>query len=96
MKNPIAADVAALEAGRDRLAQDIATIAGEAADTLKDAGGAQLRRAQDALTAARVAVRRRSRGAIDATGEYVNDHPWQALGLAALVGALAGLLLMRR
>jgi ElaB/YqjD/DUF883 family membrane-anchored ribosome-binding protein len=62
MKHPIATEVAALEAGRARLAQDIAAV----------------------------------RDAADRTGGYVNDHPWRAIGLAAVAGLLAGVLLARR
>jgi ElaB/YqjD/DUF883 family membrane-anchored ribosome-binding protein len=74
MKNPIASEVAALEAGRARLAQDISAVANQAAGLLKGAGG----------------------DAVDRTGAYVNDHPWRALGLAAVAGVLAGVLLARR
>jgi ElaB/YqjD/DUF883 family membrane-anchored ribosome-binding protein len=96
MKHPIATDTATLEAGRARLAQDIAAIASESADLLKDAGAANLRRAQDALSAARVAIRNRGSNAADVTTGYVNAHPWYAIGIAACAGAVAGLLLARR
>jgi ElaB/YqjD/DUF883 family membrane-anchored ribosome-binding protein len=42
----------------------------------------------DALDRAKVAAR--------ATDEYVRDNPWQALGVAAAVGVLIGLLMSRR
>jgi ElaB/YqjD/DUF883 family membrane-anchored ribosome-binding protein len=96
MNHPIAADTTALEAGRVRLAQDIATIAAESADLLKDAGATSLRRAQDALSAARAAIRNGGSDAADVTSDYVKAHPWYAIGIAACAGALAGLLLARR
>jgi ElaB/YqjD/DUF883 family membrane-anchored ribosome-binding protein len=96
MKHQITTDLANLDASRARLAQDIATIAGEAADLLKNASGHNLRRAQEALTRAHAAIRSGSSDAAEATGDYVDAHPWQAIGLAAFVGVLAGVLFARR
>ena len=31
-----------------------------------------------------------------ATDDYVHDHPWQAIGIAAAIGFAAGLLMNRR
>ena len=31
-----------------------------------------------------------------ATDDYVHDHPWQAIGIAAAVGVVVGLLMNRR
>ena len=87
---------AALEASRARLAQDIAAIAAEAAELLKDTSGHNLRRAQEALAKARTAIRNGAKEAAQTTGEVVQSHPLQALGIAAAVGLLAGALLARR
>lgn len=87
---------AALEAGRARLAQDIAAIAAEAAELLKDTSGHNLRRAREAVAKASAAIRGGAREAAQTTGEVVQSHPLQALGMAAAVGLLAGLLLARR
>ncbi len=38
----------------------------------------------------------RSKEAARATDEYVHDHPWQAVGVAAGVGFLLGMLIARR
>jgi hypothetical protein len=55
-----------------------------------------LRRAQEALTRAHAAIRSGSSDAAEATGEFVDAHPWQAIGLAAFAGLLAGVLFARR
>ena len=38
----------------------------------------------------------RAKVAARATDDYVHEHPWQAVGIAAAVGLVAGLLLNRR
>lgn len=94
--NDQATTQAALDASRARLAQDIAAIAAEAAELLKDTSGHNLRRAQEALARARGAIRSGASEAAQTTGEVVQSHPLQALGIAAAVGLLAGVLLARR
>jgi ElaB/YqjD/DUF883 family membrane-anchored ribosome-binding protein len=41
-------------------------------------------------------LRRHAREAVTATDDFVHDSPWQAVGIAALVGALVGILVTRR
>ena len=38
----------------------------------------------------------RAKVAARATDDFVHDHPWQAIGAAAAIGFVAGLLLNRR
>ena len=38
----------------------------------------------------------RAKDAARATDDYVHDNPWQAIGVAAVVGFVAGLLMNRR
>ncbi len=38
----------------------------------------------------------RAKEAARATDDYVHDHPWQAIGIAAAVGLAVGLLINRR
>ncbi|MBI3068979.1 MAG: DUF883 domain-containing protein [Betaproteobacteria bacterium] len=60
-------------------------------------------KAQQALQAARAAVARaeaaateQAKLAAEATDQYVQDNPWTAIGIAAGVGLLIGLLVGRR
>lgn len=41
-------------------------------------------------------LRRQARQAATTADDYVHDNPWQALGMAALVGAAVGFLVSRR
>jgi len=38
----------------------------------------------------------RAKNAARATDDYVHDHPWQAIGVAAMIGFVVGLLMNRR
>jgi ElaB/YqjD/DUF883 family membrane-anchored ribosome-binding protein len=89
-------ETSGLQAGGQKLAQDIAAVATEAADVLHGAGKRGLGRAQDALAEARSALRDGSRDATGATRAYVQAHPMQTIGVAAAAGLVLGLLLARR
>jgi ElaB/YqjD/DUF883 family membrane-anchored ribosome-binding protein len=41
-------------------------------------------------------LRRRARQAAGTADDYVRDNPWQAVGIAALVGAVVGIVATRR
>ncbi len=42
------------------------------------------------------AVRQRAQNVASTADDYVRDSPWQAIGIAALVGAVVGILATRR
>jgi ElaB/YqjD/DUF883 family membrane-anchored ribosome-binding protein len=71
---------------------------------LKDADVVRVRgkvqRAVDAtkqsLADSAVNMRRRAQQAASSADDYVRDSPWQAVGIAALVGAVVGILATRR
>ena len=48
------------------------------------------------MTDAEAALLARTKAAAKATDEYVHGHPWQAIGIAASVGVVVGLLIGRR
>lgn len=41
-------------------------------------------------------VRRQAQSVADSADDYIRESPWQAVGIAALVGAVVGMLLTRR
>lgn len=72
-----------------------------------DAADPELRRArvevQNAIAATRKALaeraeqlQRQARQAFEASDSYVHEQPWQAVGLAAVVGLFVGVLIGRR
>jgi ElaB/YqjD/DUF883 family membrane-anchored ribosome-binding protein len=52
--------------------------------------------ARDAITSGAGRVRRQARQVAGGTDDFVNGSPWQALGIAALVGVAVGYLAGRR
>lgn len=92
------------------LAQDMRNVVSEVEHLLRDVGhtgGGTVHqfksRMGDVIDAARgrldqldTGMRDGTRYAVSATDELVHARPWQAIGVVALVGLVAGLLLARR
>jgi ElaB/YqjD/DUF883 family membrane-anchored ribosome-binding protein len=51
---------------------------------------------KQSLAEGAVNIRRRAQQAASTADDYVRDSPWQAVGIAALVGAVVGILATRR
>ena len=95
---------------REKLVDDFSAVLTEAEDLLKRAANESGERAKDLrsqveakLLAAKLRLQEiegeavdRARVAARVTDDYVHDNPWQAIGIAAAVGFVAGLLLNRR
>ena len=95
---------------RDKLMQDMKVVIADAEELLRatanQAGekiGVARERIQDSLHQAKVklaeaeaVLMERAKQAARYTDEYVQDNPWQAIGVAAGVGLLIGLILSRR
>src|SRR5262249_5885605 len=94
----------------DKLASDLRTIIADAEELLRatanQAGekvAAARARVQDSLDSAKLKLELLSEEAADqarlavrATDDYVHDHPWQAVGMAALVGLVLGMAISRK
>jgi len=85
------------------LIADVEDLLARIAD-LKDADVSRVRNkvlqavgnAKETIAANADNLRRQAREAVTATDDFVHDSPWQAVGIAALVGALVGILVTRR
>jgi ElaB/YqjD/DUF883 family membrane-anchored ribosome-binding protein len=55
-----------------------------------------LKTAKRAITSGSQQVQRQANDAIRAGDEYVRNQPWQAVGVATVVGLIAGILVARR
>jgi len=98
------------ESTRERLVDEFGTVLAEAEEMLKKAANETGEKAKDLrsqveakLLHAKLALQEIEGQAIDqakaaarATDDYVHDHPWQAIGIAAAVGFAVGLLINRR
>lgn len=94
---------------RDRLAADFRAVIADAEDLIEATAGqagekaaAARARIQKSMTAARQKISaaetvaaEQAKAAAHAADDYVHQHPWTAVGLAAGVGAAIGLLISR-
>lgn len=98
------------QATKERLMSDVNTVLVDAEDLLRQAAQASgeqaadlRRRAQSAISNAKARlgdfehrVVEQAKTAAKATDGWVHDHPWTAIGVAAGVGVLVGLVINRR
>jgi ElaB/YqjD/DUF883 family membrane-anchored ribosome-binding protein len=95
---------------RDKLVQDLKIVISDAEDLLRATAStagekvvAAREKVQDSLDRAKVKLAEVEDAIIDsgkqaarATDEYVHDHPWRAVGIAAGIGVIIGMLISRR
>jgi ElaB/YqjD/DUF883 family membrane-anchored ribosome-binding protein len=98
------------ESSRAKLVDDFAAVLAEAEEMLKRAAAETGDTARDLrsqvetkLLRAKLSLQElegqavdRAKAAARATDDYVHDNPWQAIGIAAAVGVVVGLLMNRR
>ena len=98
------------QVSKEKLVTDLKTLIGDTEEMLKATAGqvgekivvareriqASLAVYKDKLIDAERAVMEKTKEAARATDEYVHEHPWQAVGVAAGIGFLLGLLVSRR
>ncbi|MEO8304816.1 MAG: DUF883 family protein [Betaproteobacteria bacterium] len=98
------------DSSRDKLVDDFAAVLSEAEEMLKRAANETGDKARDLrsqvetkLLRAKLSLQEIEGRAIDkakvaarATDDYVHDNPWQAIGVAAAVGIVFGLMMNRR
>ncbi|AGZ34348.1 DUF883 domain-containing protein [Pseudomonas sp. SWI6] len=90
------ADFQALVRDTEKLLADTANLAGDQADELREQIHERLTQARETLQLTQDSVRERGQAALGAAEQYVQEKPWHAIGIAAGVGLLIGLLANRR
>ena len=98
------------DVSREKLASDLRVVVADAEELLRATAGQMgekaviareriqesLRVAKDKLARAEEVVVDKTKAAARATDDYVHDHPWGAVGIAAAVGLVIGMLISRR
>lgn len=98
------------QVSKDKLIADFRTVVADAEELLKVTAGqagdkaVELRgRLQEHLTVAKekladaqAAAAEKTKAAARATDDYVHENPWRAVGVAAGIGLVVGLLIGRR
>lgn len=95
-KEKLVADVKQVMGELEAILRDSASEAGDEVSKLQDKMRDRLRAARSSLTELEYEVVDKAKAAANATDEYVHTRPWTAIGVAAGIGAVIGLLLNRR
>ncbi|TMH07971.1 MAG: DUF883 domain-containing protein [Betaproteobacteria bacterium] len=95
-RDKVMADLRTLIADAEELLRATAGQTGNGASALRDKVSATLERAKVSLADTQAEALARAKAAGQAADRYVHDNPWTAVGAAAGVGLLIGLLLSRR
>ena len=95
-KEKLVADLKVVVADAEELLRATASQAGEKVSAARERIQASLATAKVKLTEAERALLEKSKLAAKATDEYVREHPWQAVGIAAAAGLVLGVLISRR
>ena len=89
-------EFAGVLAEAEEMLKRAATETGDKARDLRSQVETKLLRAKLSLQELEGQAVDHARAAARATDDYVHDNPWRAIGMAAAVGVLIGLLLNRR
>jgi ElaB/YqjD/DUF883 family membrane-anchored ribosome-binding protein len=95
-KEKLLADLRVLVGDTEDLLRATASQAGEKVAAARERIQASLASAKVKLADAERVVADRTRQAARVTDEYVHENPWTAVGVAAAIGLVLGLLIGRR
>jgi ElaB/YqjD/DUF883 family membrane-anchored ribosome-binding protein len=95
-RQQLVSDLKAVVADAEELLKATAGAAGERASAVRARVEESLRVAKSKLEALDDEMIVRVKEAAKTTDEYVHEHPWGAVGIAAAAGLLVGVLIARR
>lgn len=95
-KDKLVADLRVVVADAEELLRATASQAGEKVSAARERIQASLASAKIKLSEAERAALEKAKVAAQAADDYVQDNPWRAVGIAAGIGLVLGLLIGRR
>ena len=95
-KQKLVSDVKVVVADAEEILRATAGVAGDKMGDLRERIGERLRDAKLRLADAEAALVDRTKAAARATDDFVHENPWRAVGVAAAVGLLLGVIIGRR
>ncbi len=94
-KEKLMQDLRVVVADAEELLRATAGQAGEKVSAVRERIQENLDAAKERLAVAQEHVAEKTRQAAMATDEYVHENPWKAVGIAAGVGLIVGMLISR-
>ena len=95
-KEQLVSDMKVVVSDAEEILRETKGVAGEKIAELRERIAVRLRDAKMRIADADEILRDRTKAAARATDDYVNDIPWRAVGIAAGVGLLLGVIIARR
>lgn len=95
-KDKLVADMRVVIADAEELLKATASAAGEKVSAARLRMEDSLRSAKVKVAEAQEVVSDKARAAARATDDYVHANPWRAVGIAAGIGLVVGMLISRR
>ena len=95
-KDKLVTDLRGVVADAEELLHETASVSGEKMNELRPRLRERLMTARHKLAQAEEAAVEKAKAAARVTDDYVHDHPWRAVGAAAGMGLILGLLIGRR
>ena len=95
-KDKLVADMKVVMADAEELLRATASAAGEKVSAARMRMEDSLRTAKVKVAEAQEIMADKAKAAAQATDDYVHAHPWKAVGFAAAIGMIVGMLVSRR
>ena len=95
-KQKLVTDMKGVVADAEEILRATAGVAGDKMGDLRERIGERLRDAKLRLADAEATLVDRTKAAARATDDYVQENPWRAVGVAAGIGLLLGVIIGRR
>ncbi len=95
-KQKLVSDMKVVVADAEEILRATAGIAGEKMADLRERIADRLRDAKERIADAEDVLLDKTKAAARATDDFVNANPWQAVGIAAGIGVVLGIIIGRR
>ncbi len=95
-KEKLVSDMKVVVSDAEEILRATADVTGDKIGELRERIIERLHDAKVRIAEAEAALVDRTRAAARATDDYVNENPWQAVGIAAGIGLLLGVIIGRR
>ena len=96
VREPKSGELRSFIADIEDLITSMTSLSGEDLDRAKEKLAERVEAAKESLTEVSNEIAAKARQSARATDTYVHEHPWQSVGIGAILGLLVGLAVSRR